>query len=80
MSGSDAASGVRGDLVAREFELEAATCEAEFACGARDVAFVLAEGGGDHVALKVFDGDGERDIMRDVSSGGGDTVRCVGVG
>jgi hypothetical protein len=45
--------------------LEAAAREAEFACGACDVAFVAAKRLGDHVALKVFDGGGERDVLRE---------------
>lgn len=61
----DAGSGARAEVVATEFEVEAATREAEFACGARDVAVMFAESFGDHAALKFGGRVGERQALRD---------------
>ena len=47
-------------IVASQLEVEAAACEAEFARGARDVAFVLAQRLGDHAPFEFGHRVGQR--------------------
>ena len=47
------------DLVAGEFEVEAAAGDGEVACGAGDVAVVAAQRLGDHAAFEAFERVGE---------------------
>ena len=69
-------------MVARELELEAATCEAEGACGVRDVAPVGAQGGGYHLSFEALNGVGERAVggRRGLWMKGGAVAEGVGVG
>lgn len=53
----------RAHLVAFELEIEAASCETEFACGARDVAAMFAQGFGNHAALEFTERVSQRGVL-----------------
>ena len=51
------------ELVALEFEIEAAACETEFASSSRDIAAMLPQGFRDHATLDFLQGVSKREVL-----------------